>query len=467
MTGDPNRRGLRPCPLSNGVIGIVVSTADTASEHIGEQLLAQRSWERWTDTDQPPERGGGTVYRHDHFELRTFDEWHLELTNVATVFDDPTVVVFASRHSGETGPLLTVHHTGNFGAAEYGGTPRSLATAAPHTAAAAVAALEQYAPTGYDVGLETTHHGPTEVGTPSFFIELGSTADHWTDPDGAAAVARAILTLQRPPASPRSVVGIGGGHYAPRFTRIVRETDWAVGHIAADWGLTALEEPAEPVLHQLFEHSNTTRFVVDGTHPELVEQLSALGYEQVSETWLRETTGVPIELADRLTAVYPNATGVRFGAPAQTATPTTAVDVHTLPSDLLDTVTNIDREAVLDAFREHLLAFSTDVDTDTPAATVVAPHDTPVRGTVPAPLLSALRRILTVRYETVAVDEDTVVATRTAFDPDRAAARGVPEGPKYGTLAAGSSVDVDGQTVEPEAVHTTVTDRFALTSDSA
>ena len=447
------------------MIGIVVSTADTASEHIGDKLLARRSWDQTTDTDRAPANGGGTVYRHGHFELRTFDEWHLELTDVAAAFDDPAVVVFVSRHSGETGPLLTAHHTGNFGAAEYGGSERSLSMAAPQTTAAALQALDQYSPAAYEVSLETTHHGPTDVGVPSVFIELGSNTEQWTDAAGATAVAQAILALSPPEDEARSVVGVGGGHYAPRFTRIARETDWAVGHVVADWGLAALEEPVAPVVHQLFEHSNTSRFVVDSADSEFTDRLEALGYEQVRETWLRETTGVATPLADRVTAWFPDTTVVRFGAPAQTAAPSVQVHSHTLPTELVDTATDIDREAVIDAFRDHLLAFCTDEATGTPKPTVVLTPDVSLHGALPVPLVSVFSNILETRYEQVTVDGTTLTATRTAFDPDRALARGVPQGPKFGRLAAGNAVEVDGQTVEPEAVHTTEETRFSLAGD--
>lgn len=115
------------------MIGIVVSHADSASERIGEELLELADWRSAEDSAQPESEGGGTYYRLEiegmNFELRTFEEWHLELDGVAETFSDPGLVVFASRHSGETGPLLTAHFTGNFGEAEFGGESGTLAEA--------------------------------------------------------------------------------------------------------------------------------------------------------------------------------------------------------------------------------------------------------------------------------------------------------------------------------------------------
>ncbi|MCF2242036.1 D-tyrosyl-tRNA(Tyr) deacylase, partial [Halobacterium salinarum] len=71
------------------------------------------------------------------------------------------MVVVVSRHSGDTGPLLSAHYTGNFGAAEYGGADRSVAPACPNAHHAVVDSLRSYAPEDYDVAMECTHHGPT------------------------------------------------------------------------------------------------------------------------------------------------------------------------------------------------------------------------------------------------------------------------------------------------------------------
>ena len=45
------------------MLGIVVSEADHASEHVGEHLLDLADWESDEDGTTPPARGGGTVHR--------------------------------------------------------------------------------------------------------------------------------------------------------------------------------------------------------------------------------------------------------------------------------------------------------------------------------------------------------------------------------------------------------------------
>jgi D-aminoacyl-tRNA deacylase len=453
------------------MIAIVVSREDSASEHIGEHLLALTDWEREPDDTRPDAGGGGTVYRTDGFELREFDDLHLSLEDAATAFDDPALLVFASRHSGETGPLLTAHHTGNFGPAEHGGTDRALARACPNAHDRVLDALAEYAPDGYDVGMECTHHGPTSVGAPSMFVEVGSAEPQWDDPDAARAVARAILDLhgvspdRKPEAaesSRRHLVGFGGGHYAPRFGRIAQETDWAVGHVAADWCLDAMGDPAEnhDVIEQAFERSAAGIAVLDGDLPALEAEVESLGYRVRSETWVRAVEGVPLALVDRLEdALVPVNDGLRFGDLAQDVSPDAAFVVTSLPDDLLAEARGIDRDRLRTVVETNTLAFETS-DNGTRAEGRGAVTSRGDYQSLIESLLGVLRR----ECETVErrEDERVVVARKSAFDPAKAAELGVPEGPKFGQLAAGESVSVDGDVVDPDQVESIRERRFSV-----
>jgi len=65
------------------MLAIVVSRADEASEHIGAQLRARTDWTEHLDESRPDAAGGGTVYRTEGAELRTFDDLHLHLDGAA------------------------------------------------------------------------------------------------------------------------------------------------------------------------------------------------------------------------------------------------------------------------------------------------------------------------------------------------------------------------------------------------
>jgi len=440
------------------VIAIVVSRADEASEHVGEHLLELGTWERRIDDSRPDADGGGAVYRTDGFELRTFDDLHLYVDDPTAAFDDPDMLLFASRHSGETGALLTAHFTGNFGSAEYGGEAGALAEACPNAHTRCVEAFAEHAPEAYDVGMECTHHGPSHVGVPSMFVELGSGEEQWQDPAGARAVARAILDLRDAVSyRDRTVVGFGGGHYAPRFTRIVRETDWAVGHIAADWCLDAMGAPEanRDVIRRTFERSGAQYAVIDGDHPDLGRTVSELGYRVVSETWVREADDRPLDVVEAVEdALSTVVAGLRFG---DRETDTDGFSVVSLPDDLVAEAQGVDPEAAREAVAGATVAFETTENGNRVEGRAAVPDDGDAGDVV-----DALVPILAEEYDEITRGEDAVVATETVFDPELAATLGVPQGPAFGALADGESVTVDGETIPPDAVHAERTRRFDL-----
>jgi len=497
------------------VIAIVVSRADSASAHIGEQLLAVGDWEPHEDETRPDAAGGGTYYRTDGFELREFDDLHVDLDDPTDAFgtdgETPEFLVFVSRHSGDSGELLTAHVTGNFGPAPYGGAAETLSRAAPGAEKRAVSALASHAPAAYDVGIECTHHGPTDVSVPSLFVELGSDEPQWSDPEAARAVALAVLDLRgtgpdlldgdtdeggtdirRGETDPRHVVGFGGGHYAPRFTRIVRETAWAVGHVGADWALGEMGAPDanRDVIEQAFERSRADLAVVEGDRPTLEAVIDDLGHRVVSETWVRAVGDRPIALVERLeTDLASVDDGLRFGEVAPASTDAGGVRLRDLPDALLSRAQGIDSAAARAAVEAATVAFETEQAGTRAAgrAGFATAPETPDYADLVADLAGVLER----RYDAVdiefgdadagpttgaepPVDSTTgaepsadaeptsVVARETAFDPSLAAEEGVPEGPAFGRLADGESVEVDGETVEPADVSRTRVDRFPV-----
>ncbi|WP_265110300.1 D-aminoacyl-tRNA deacylase [Halosolutus halophilus] len=438
-------------------LAIVESRADRASVHVCDHLREHATWQEQTDDDRDAADGGGTYYRTDGAELRSFDDLHLELDSPAEAFDcDPDLLVFASRHSGDTGPLLTGHFTGNFGPAEFGGDDEALAEACPNALAHLLAAFDEHAPDGYDVGIECTHHGPSTVGCPSLFAELGSGEAQWEDPAGAEAVARAILDLRGvAPHRERQIVGFGGNHYAPRFERIVRETSWAVGHVAADWALDAMGRPAShrEVLDRAFAASDAEIAVLDGDHSDLAATLDDLGWHTVSETWLREADDRSLDLVEAVeTELGPVDDGIRFGERRDPS-----FVVVDLPAQLVDAAEAIDPDRVRTIVERATVAF----ETENGGSRVGSAAAVPASG-VRESIVEALAAVLETRYDAVTIEDDAVVAEEIAFDPTIAREVGVPEGPKFGALASGDPVTIDGEQVTPERVSSRRTREFPI-----
>ncbi len=454
------------------MLGILISRADDASVHIGEHLRELLDWETREDGTRPDADGGGTVYRAEGVELREFEGLHIDLERPAAAFGDVDLLAVASKHAGETGPLLTAHHTGNAGPADHGGEPDSFARACPNAHARVYDALRAYAPAGYEVGMECSHHGPTNVGAPSMFVELGSDQNQWDDPEAARAVARAILDLRgvSPDREPedgaadnrhrRHLVGVGGGHYAPRFERVLEETDWTVGHVIADWGLDALgdieSETSHDVLAAALSESRAAYALVDGNRHGVAAAVEAAGGEVVGETWVRETDGVPLGLVERVErAVVPVEEGLRFGERARGYDGAfTAVE---LPEDLLDEARGIDREKTADRLAAETLAYCTDQGGTRPTNPVVLAAE----GEREA-IVDGLVDLLRERYDSIEREENTVVARKETFSAEKARTLGVPEGPKFGRLSAGQAVEVDGETIPPAAVREQRERRFPL-----
>ena len=446
------------------MIGIVVSRADYASTHIRDQLLECTSWETQTDESRPDADGGGTYYTTPGFELREFDELHIYLDDPSVAFSAPEqleFVVFVSRHSGNTGKLLTAHVTGNFGPAEYGGTDGGLARAAPNAQKAIVASMQQYAPDEYDVGIECTHHGPSEMTVPSLFAEVGSDDPQWRDPEAARAVAKAVLDCQTDAnridsdGNTRHVVGFGGGHYAPRFTRVVMETDWAVGHIGADWQLEELGDATAncDVIDQAFTASNAALAVVEGTKPTLTSVISELGYRVVSETWLSVVGDRSLSLVKQVESELSSIDdGLRFGAGETDSDELTYVS---LPDELLSAASGIDLDRTYKAVKSHTVAFETTEGATKPVGRA-AIHSNDAYDA----LIDEVSAILTEKYDSVTRTDGEIVATTVGFDPERASTLGIPEGPKFGQLASGRAIEHGGQTITPETVSTEQVDRF-------
>jgi len=203
-----------------------------------------------------------------------------------------------------------------------------------------------------------------------------------------------------------------------------------------------------------FEESDATRAVIDGDRPALERAIAELGYRVVSETWVREVGDRPLELVrtveERLGSVED---GVRFGAvvPADPV----SVAVESLPAELLAEAQGIDLEAAYDAVADNVVAFET-----SEGATKASGRTVLADAADASAVVDDLAAVLRGRYEEVRREDGAVVATRTAFDPERARELGVSEGPAFGELSAGRAVEVDGERVAPADVHQETTRRF-------
>lgn len=145
-------------------------------------------------------------------------------------------IVIASRHWARSGqPSFTVHPTGNFGKAMYGGRNRELQPALANPMRDVYLELTEDPPKGFKVSMEATHHSPTQFETPMFFAELGSSKREWIDSGSAHYLVEAILEGINAKGKVPVAIGFGGGHYCPTFS--VLEGEAAFGHMAAKYAI--------------------------------------------------------------------------------------------------------------------------------------------------------------------------------------------------------------------------------------
>lgn len=164
-------------------------------------------------------------------------QWFLARVESRIIYADEVAdlnvdeVIFASKHSSKSGePTLTTHAPGNFGPADYGGNPGEICYVHANRMKEIYSHLIN-PPFEYEVSLEVTHHGPL-IPQPCVFVELGSTEKQWKNQEAAEYLAEAIIQgTKKEPKERETAIGIGGNHYAPKFTQVQEEEDTAIGHI--------------------------------------------------------------------------------------------------------------------------------------------------------------------------------------------------------------------------------------------
>lgn len=225
------------------VVLIVSSLRDPASINIRKRLLKLSEWEEMERFDE------NMVYRNkcmDDVIIITIKDRKITHENLDEEVEEklglkPKQAIFISRHTSKTGePTLTTHPIGNYGRAEYGGKSKTLSKSSPKLMTHLLRIVNKTAKQAnlyHKVCLEVTHHGPY-MSIPTLFVEVGSDEKEWGKQEPANVVAKSVLELLASyhyeedfPVNIPVLIGIGGGHYAPRFTDIVLEKNVAFGHM--------------------------------------------------------------------------------------------------------------------------------------------------------------------------------------------------------------------------------------------
>ena len=222
---------------------IIASNADSASINLRDRLLEMSQWIKCGEYDSnnmweiTEERGD---YCKKGTRLISINNIHINAEKIDDSFEKENNVkinniIFLSRHKAASGkPSLTVHPIGNWGKAEYGGKEGKITPTSPKLMTGLLRKIKENQLEGFDVCFEATHHGPL-LDTPTIFLEIGSTESEWENEVPARALIKSLLEVKYNEG--KNVVGIGGGHYTPRFTEAALTHKVNFGHMVANYGI--------------------------------------------------------------------------------------------------------------------------------------------------------------------------------------------------------------------------------------
>ncbi|MCQ2079195.1 MAG: D-aminoacyl-tRNA deacylase [archaeon] len=220
---------------------IVRYEKDIASSNIVDTFVARGGWAEAGVDDEGHRylsKGDDMVIflEHKHIRAENIDESAIRFGF------RPDVVIFPSVHSAKSGiPALTVHPIGNYHEALYGGESGRLAPTCPSVLSDMLRSIRRNcAISEYNICFEATHHGPY-LKTPAMFLEIGSDESCWGRQD-AADVQCQVLSEVTELNDYVSVIGIGGGHYAPRFTELALSCKVNFGHMLPNYQMDGFDD---------------------------------------------------------------------------------------------------------------------------------------------------------------------------------------------------------------------------------
>jgi Uncharacterized protein conserved in archaea len=217
---------------------LICSTSDIASVNIRDCLFKLNKW------DGIGSDGKNEFHRFGNDVVMSIPDLHIyaeDIDSEAKAFGiDFDEVVFMSRHKAASAiPTLTVHPIGNFNNADFGGRSKELVRTAAASMTNALREMSKMDTGEFKTSFEVTHHGPW-LETPTYFIEIGSDETMWGNMHAAEMLAH-VISVNSENDFP-TAVGIGGGHYAPRFSEIANAYRINFGHMVPNYALEGSDD---------------------------------------------------------------------------------------------------------------------------------------------------------------------------------------------------------------------------------
>jgi D-aminoacyl-tRNA deacylase len=315
----------------------------------------------------------------------------------------------------------------------------------------------------YEVTLECTHHGPSDLDVPSVFIEIGSNEAQWLDEVAGRIVANAILLL-KDDESPVAV-GFGGTHYAPRQTALILSTDVTFGHI---FPTHALHDIDESMVKQAFARSGADFAYLDRKsmkgeeRDNLMRMIERIGFETLKESDIKEMDGIPwefcLQLRKRVKEICPSGkpvitNGIKCALSSCQTCICPKVKIAKINPSLLCEAEKLDRNRLKAFLWEHNIAYI-EYEDGRFAHVLIGLDDSCAR-LAAQELNNECIEIIKKNYD-VSLDKGTLQISEQKFSPELAKSLGIEDEQLYGLLARGESVIINGKTINPEMVYETI-----------
>jgi D-aminoacyl-tRNA deacylase len=459
-------------------INILCSAADAASQNIKYHLLQNEYWKK---IEQVPDNWKELISVYENQEMRILEieghhiyEDRIDEKMKSSGYDTDLIVVASKHKSGDGRSVLTAHFTGNPDKADFGGRPKELSVAAPHMLRLILRNMKTFSDkVDYEVNMESTHHGPTDLKTPMVYAEIGSSEKQWNDSEAGNIASKVIIKAIKEFISREErgeyipvAVGFGGGHYASRQTELILDSEVTFGHNFPDYQLAFVDRE---MTIQAFEKScaDFAYFDKKSMSAKERERLSALmnelHYIILRESDIREIGKIPwnifMNIKNKCNELCPDG---KFRA--------TEMFISQIEKSRQETE-KPDGEIVLCSINEEL--FQESVKASRKRTEEILACCAPIymernNGTLSNTILgigedtkSAMQnvtneciKILKEHYEIKYIPDDNILCIISEkFDPKAAKELDIPPGPMLGELAKGNLVVLEGKTITPEMVH--------------